>query len=80
MVLATRRKPALPAHVTAQRRGQTGWETLPTPELEQRAGSALLAGDEALRESEQELAFARAQFGDAGTEEFQRRRPTAAPS
>ncbi len=77
VVLAARRKPALPAHVTAQRRGQTGWETLATPELEQRAGSALLHSDEALRESEQELAFARAQFGEAGTEEFQRAVTTA---
>ncbi|MFC7164411.1 TPM domain-containing protein, partial [Aquipuribacter hungaricus] len=55
----------------------TGWGAVPTPELEQRAGSALLAGDEALRESEQELAFARAQFGDAGTEEFERAVTTA---
>ncbi|WP_380167420.1 TPM domain-containing protein [Jannaschia sp. R86511] len=80
LAVANRRKPALPAHVVAERRGQTGWETLPTPELEQRAGSALLAGDEALRESEQELAFARAQFGEDGTEEFQQALATAKAS
>ena len=80
LAMANRRKPALPAHEVAQRRGQSGWETLPTPELEQRASSALLAGDEALRESEQELSFARAQFGDAGTEEFQQALATAKAS
>lgn len=41
-----------------------------TEELAQRASSALVQTDDAIRTSEQELGFARAQFGDAIAEEF----------
>ncbi|MGV9195116.1 TPM domain-containing protein [Microbacterium sp. MC2] len=43
---------------------------LSTAELERRASSALVATDDAIKTSEQELGFARAQFGDAATVEF----------
>ena len=43
---------------------------VPLPELEQRAGSALVALDDAVRSSEQELAFAEAQFGLQAIQEF----------
>ncbi|WP_282837009.1 TPM domain-containing protein [Microbacterium flavum] len=42
-----------------------------TEELAQRAASALVATDDAVRTSGQELEFARAQFGDASATEFQ---------
>ncbi|WP_371201666.1 TPM domain-containing protein [Microbacterium sp. BWT-B31] len=47
-----------------------GVEALPTEELERQASSALVEMDDAVRTSEQELGFARAQFGDAATVEF----------
>ncbi|RPF26439.1 TPM domain-containing protein [Georgenia muralis] len=43
---------------------------LPTPELAKRAGSALLGADDAIRSSEQELGFAKAQFGLQATDAF----------
>ncbi len=43
---------------------------LPTAELDRRSGSALVAIDDALRSSEQELGFAQAQFGVDATKEF----------
>lgn len=43
---------------------------VPTDELRRRAASALVATDDALKTSEQELGFARAQFGDAAAAEF----------
>lgn len=43
---------------------------IPLEELERQAASALVETDDAVRTSEQELGFARAQFGDAATEEF----------
>ncbi|WP_454778604.1 TPM domain-containing protein [Georgenia muralis] len=43
---------------------------LPTPELAKRAGSALLSADDAIRSSEQELGFAKAQFGLQATDAF----------
>ncbi|MEE6297339.1 TPM domain-containing protein [Georgenia wangjunii] len=43
---------------------------LPTEELNKRAGSALVAVDDAVRSSEEELAFAQAQFGLQATDEF----------
>ncbi|MCR2793835.1 TPM domain-containing protein [Microbacterium sp. zg.Y625] len=46
-------------------------EQIPLAELERRAASALVATDDAVRTSEQELGFARAQFGDQATVEFQ---------
>lgn len=42
-----------------------------TEELRRRAASALVATDDALKTSEQELGFARAQFGDAAAAEFE---------
>ncbi|MCR2828114.1 TPM domain-containing protein, partial [Microbacterium sp. zg.Y909] len=52
-------------------------EQIPLPELERRAASALVATDDAVRTSEQELGFARAQFGDQATVEFQQALATA---
>jgi len=43
----------------------------PLEELAQRASSALVQTDDALKTSEQELGFARAQFGDAAAAEFE---------
>ncbi len=43
---------------------------IPTDELSRRAASALVQTDDAIKTSEQELGFARAQFGDAAAEEF----------
>ncbi len=44
---------------------------LPTDELDRRASSALVAIDDAVKTSEQELGFAQAQFGLEATQEFQ---------
>lgn len=44
---------------------------VPTEELQRRAASALVAVDDALRTSEQELGFAQAQFGTGATREFE---------
>ncbi|MDN3494561.1 TPM domain-containing protein [Planococcus sp. APC 4015] len=52
-------------------------EQVPTEELERRAASALVQTDDAVRTSEQELGFARAQFGDAATVEFEQALATA---
>lgn len=46
-------------------------EEVPLDELEKRAASALVQTDDAVRTSAQELQFARAQFGDAATVEFE---------
>ncbi|PFG39154.1 TLP183/Psb32/MOLO-1 phosphatase superfamily protein [Georgenia soli] len=43
---------------------------LPTPELAKRAGTALLGADDAVRSSEEELGFAKAQFGLQATDQF----------
>ncbi|WP_324012062.1 TPM domain-containing protein [Microbacterium sp. JZ37] len=43
---------------------------VPTAELQRRAASALIATDDAIRSSEQELGFAVAQFGEEATAEF----------
>lgn len=47
-----------------------GVAQLSLEELGRRAGSALVQTDDALKTSEQELGFARAQFGDEATTEF----------
>lgn len=47
-----------------------GSEQLPIAELERRAGSALVAMDDAIRTSQEELGFATAEFGEAATTEF----------
>ena len=46
-------------------------EQVPTKELERQASAALVETDDAVKTSEQELGFARAQFGDAATAEFE---------
>ena len=61
--------------VRAARRRAAGETHLPSGEptqaqLDQRAGSLLVAVDDSLRTSEQELGFAVAQFGDEATREF----------
>ncbi len=49
-----------------------GLDALPTAVLVRRAAAALVDIDDALRASEQELAFAQAQFGADATDEFER--------
>lgn len=44
---------------------------VPTEEVARRAASALVQTDDAVKTSEQELGFARAQFGDAAAAEFE---------
>lgn len=44
---------------------------VPTPELDRRSASALVALDDALRSSEEELGFAQAQFGPDSTRDFE---------
>ncbi len=65
VVLANRRK--APARVAASPDELAG---LPTAELDRRSGSALVAIDDQLRSSEQELGFAQAQFGADATKDF----------
>ncbi|WP_203135863.1 TPM domain-containing protein [Microbacterium sp. JZ31] len=63
--------------LTRRRRGaaastdRAGEPEVPTEELARRASSALVAMDDAVRASEQELGFAEAQFGAEATAEFQ---------
>ncbi|WP_439591440.1 TPM domain-containing protein [Microbacterium sp.] len=52
------------------RPGGAPLEQVSTQELEKRASSALVETDDAVRTSEQELGFAKAQFGDAAAAEF----------
>jgi uncharacterized membrane protein YgcG len=52
-------------------------EQIDLKELERRAASALVQTDDAVKTSDQELGFARAQFGDAATVEFQQALQTA---
>ncbi|HEX7804835.1 MAG TPA: TPM domain-containing protein, partial [Cellulomonas sp.] len=55
----------------AARRGRPdGLDALPTAELSSRASSALVAIDDAITSSEQELGFAQAQFGLEATTQF----------
>ncbi len=54
-----------------------GAPQISTDELSRRASSALVATDDAVKTSEQELGFARAQFGDAATGEFEQALATA---
>ncbi len=51
--------------------GATPVEQISTEELARRAASALVETDDAIRTSEQELGFAKAQFGDAAAAEFE---------
>lgn len=51
--------------------GKAAPEQIPTEELARRAASALVQTDDAIKTSEQELGFAKAQFGDAAAAEFE---------
>lgn len=51
--------------------GPDGAPQISLEELGRRAGSALVATDDAIKTSEQELEFARAQFGDETAKEFE---------
>lgn len=58
--------------VRARRRAAGGSATaVPIEELARRAASALVQTDDAVKTSEQELGFARAQFGDEAAAEFE---------
>lgn len=61
--------------VVVRRRSRSGSTSgtspaVPTAELARRSAAALVAADDALKTSEQELGFASAQFGDASTTAF----------
>ncbi|MGK3953523.1 TPM domain-containing protein [Microbacterium sp. I2] len=60
--------------------GPAGAPLLSIEELERRAASLLVETDDALKTSAQELGFARAQFGDAATAEFETALATARQS
>lgn len=66
-VLIIRRNRPQPA---AGAPGQAELDRLPTAELSRRAGQALVALDDAVKTSDQELAFAQAQFGVEATRRF----------
>ena len=66
LIIRARRKKATTAGGTT-----TPVEQIPTAELARRAASALVATDDAIKTSEQELGFAKAQFGDAAAAEFE---------
>ncbi|HWI31270.1 MAG TPA: TPM domain-containing protein [Microbacterium sp.] len=72
LVIRSRRKRA-----GAGAPGQKPVEQISTTDLERQAGSALVQTDDAVRTSEEELGFARAQFGDAATTEFEAALSTA---
>jgi uncharacterized membrane protein YgcG len=65
-----RRRRARASTGTGGTAGAVAAPQVPLEELERQASSALVATDDAVRTSEQELGFARAQFGDAATGEF----------
>ncbi|HEY3353013.1 MAG TPA: TPM domain-containing protein, partial [Polyangia bacterium] len=67
LVAALARRRQAPAQATTSPDELAG---LPTAELDRRSGSALVAIDDQLRSSEQELGFAQAQFGNDATKEF----------
>lgn len=71
-VLLRRRSASTPAGAARGPDGRpvTGPAALPTGELERRAGRALVAVDDAIKTSEQELGFAQAQFGIEATRTF----------
>jgi uncharacterized membrane protein YgcG len=67
----TRRRTGAAVGAGAPRRGRPdGLDALPTTELNSRASSALVAIDDAITSSEQELGFAQAQFGLEATTQF----------
>lgn len=60
--------------VVRRRRGSgaaSGTRQVPLEELERQAGAALVRTDDRITTSEQELGFAKAEFGDAATAEFE---------
>lgn len=57
--------------------GAIGAAPVDLKELARQASSALIATDDAVKTSEQELGFAKAQFGDAATVEFEQALATA---
>ncbi|GHS89847.1 hypothetical protein AGMMS50218_16990 [Actinomycetota bacterium] len=65
-----RRTPDPVGRVPGRSRGPAGPDALPTAELARRAGAALVAVDDAITTSDQELGFAQAQFGTAATAQF----------
>ena len=66
--IASRRKKAAGGAVGP---GAAARPQISIAELSRQAGSALVATDDAIRTSEEELGFARAQFGDAATADFE---------
>ncbi|MBN9184996.1 MAG: TPM domain-containing protein [Microbacterium sp.] len=67
VVVRSRRRNGVPGGAQT---GGPSLEQVDTDELARRASSALVQTDDAVRTSDQELEFARAQFGDAATTEF----------
>ena len=67
VVVRSRRRNGVPGGAQT---GGPPLEQVDTDELARRASSALVQTDDAVRTSDQELEFARAQFGDAATTEF----------
>ncbi|HYH47347.1 MAG TPA: TPM domain-containing protein, partial [Thermoanaerobaculia bacterium] len=74
LVIRSRRKKRHPA-VAGQ--AAPAVEQVSTQDLERQAGSALVQTDDAVRTSEEELGFAKAQFGDEATTEFEAALATA---
>lgn len=68
LVVRSRRRPA--GVLRGPGGAPTGPAALPTDELNRRASQALVACDDAVRASEQELGFAQAQFGAESTRAF----------
>ncbi|TDN88494.1 TPM domain-containing protein [Microbacterium sp. BK668] len=66
LVVRRRRRRQAPAGIP----GPQGAPPVSTEELARQASAALVETDDAVKTSEQELGFARAQFGDAATVEF----------
>lgn len=67
VVVRSRRRKGVPGGAQT---GGSPLEQVDTHELARRASSALVQTDDAVRTSDQELEYARAQFGDAATTEF----------
>ncbi|GEK21508.1 TPM domain-containing protein [Cellulomonas xylanilytica] len=67
--LARRRRAGTAAPSAAQQGDELA--AVPTPELDRRSASALVAIDDAVKASEEELGFAQAQFGADATGEFE---------
>ncbi len=70
IVVRSKRKARQPVAAGGGAAPRSGLQALDTKELSRRAASALVHTDDAVRTSEQELGFARAQFGDAAAAPF----------